>query len=168
MARKVFFSFHYDADNWRASQVRSMGVLEGNEPCSDNDWEEVERGGDLAIEKWITTQIQGRSCAVVLVGASTAGRKWVIHEIKETWNSGKGVVGIRIHNLKDRHGNQSWAGGNPFSELHFVANPSKYLSSVAQLYDPPYTDSASVYGNIYRNLDSWIEEAIRIRDSYSG
>jgi hypothetical protein len=101
MARKVFFSFHYDADKWRASQVRNMGALEGNVPCSDNDWETVKRGGTAAIEKWIAGQLSGRSCAVVLVGAQTARRKWVIHEIKEAWNANKGVVGIRIHNLKD-------------------------------------------------------------------
>jgi hypothetical protein len=50
MARRVFFSFHYDADKWRASQVRNMGALEGNIPCSDNDWETVKRGGDAGIE----------------------------------------------------------------------------------------------------------------------
>ncbi len=34
--RQVFFSFHYEADAWRAAQVRNMGVVEGNEPVSDN------------------------------------------------------------------------------------------------------------------------------------
>lgn len=29
---KVFFSFHFESDHWRASQVRSMGALEGNAP----------------------------------------------------------------------------------------------------------------------------------------
>lgn len=28
MARKVFFSFYYAGDGWRASQVRNMGALE--------------------------------------------------------------------------------------------------------------------------------------------
>lgn len=32
MARKVFFSFHYQPDNWRVSQVRNIGVIEGNQP----------------------------------------------------------------------------------------------------------------------------------------
>jgi hypothetical protein len=35
---KVFFSFHFDLDHWRASQVRNMGLLEGNAELSDNDW----------------------------------------------------------------------------------------------------------------------------------
>ena len=26
--RQVFFSFHYDNDNWRAGQVRNMGKME--------------------------------------------------------------------------------------------------------------------------------------------
>jgi hypothetical protein len=95
MARNVFYSFHYDNDAWRASQVRNMGVVDGNTPIRDNDWEEVKKGGDKAIEKWIDDQLSGRSCAVVLVGAETANRPWVIHEIARAWNLGKGVVGDR-------------------------------------------------------------------------
>ena len=45
MTRKCFYSFHYEPDNWRASQIREMGSLEGNRPATDNDWEEVKKGG---------------------------------------------------------------------------------------------------------------------------
>lgn len=41
MARRVFYSFHYEPDNSRAAQVRNMGVVEGNKPASDNDWETI-------------------------------------------------------------------------------------------------------------------------------
>ena len=75
MARRCFYSFHYQPDNWRASQVRNMGVIEGNQPVGDNDWETVKRGGDRAVENWIADQMSGRSCTVVLIGAETAGRK---------------------------------------------------------------------------------------------
>jgi hypothetical protein len=149
-------------DNWRASQVRNAGVVEGNVPVSDNDWETVTRGGDKAIEKWIADQIEGRSFAVVLVGTNTAGRKWITHEIKESWNSKKGVVGIRIHNLKDKDQNQSVRGGNPFD---YLSIGEKKLSSVVQLYDPPYTESTKVYAYIKGNLSEWVEEAIQIRNN---
>lgn len=72
--RRTFFSFHYKPDNWRAGQVRNMGVVEGNEPVSDNDWEEVTESGDDAIKEWIDAQMKGRSCAIVLIGSRTAGR----------------------------------------------------------------------------------------------
>jgi hypothetical protein len=166
VARHVFYSFHYDADNWRAAQVRSMGVIEGNEPCSDNDWESVKKGGAPAIEKWIAKQLEGRTCAVVLIGGDTAGRKWITYEIQEAWNGGKGVVGIHIHNLKNQQQSQSLKGGNPFDHLHFVQQPSKKLSSVAKLYDPPYWQSTDVYAYISQNLTAWIEEAIQIKNTF--
>jgi hypothetical protein len=166
MARKVFYSFEYNADNWRAAQVRSMGVIDGNEPCSDNDWEAVKNGGDPAIEKWIAKQLDSRTCGVVLVGSGTAGRKWITHEIKEAWNGGRGVVGINIHNLKNQQQVQSLKGTNPFDHLHFIENPSKYLSSVAKLHDPPYWQSTDVYAYIKNNLAAWIEEAIEIKNTF--
>lgn len=163
MARKVFFSFHYAPDNWRASQVRNMGALEGNVPCSDNDWEAVKKGGEAGIKKWIADQLSGRSCAVVLVGADTASRKWVIYEIQEAWNANKGVVGVRIHNLKDRDGNHSAKGPNPFDELT-LQDGKKRLSSIVKLYDPPGWASTDVYAHIKANLAAWVEEAIAIRN----
>jgi MTH538 TIR-like domain (DUF1863) len=164
MARKVFFSFHFNNDAWRASQVRNMGVLEGNQPVSDNDWEKVKKGGDAAIEKWIDDQMSGKSCAVVLVGSETAGRKWVIREIVKAWDKSKGVVGIRIHNLKDNDQKTSYAGLNPFDKVKH-GDTGKMLSSIVKLYDPSGGDSNSVYATIKNNIDGWVEEAIKIREN---
>jgi hypothetical protein len=49
--RKAFYSFHCNPDHWRASQIRNMGVIEGNRPASDNDWEEISIWGEKAIKK---------------------------------------------------------------------------------------------------------------------
>jgi hypothetical protein len=86
MARRAFYSFHYEPDSQRASQVRNMGVVEGNKPASDNDWEEVTKKGDQSIRDWIDGQLDGKSCTIVLIGANTAGRKWIGYEIKKSWN----------------------------------------------------------------------------------
>lgn len=163
MARRVFFSFHYKPDNWRASQIRNMGVIEGNKPVSDNDWEQITGGGDRAIQEWIAEQMEGKSCIIVLIGANTAGRKWIKYEIKKAWNDGKGVLGIYIHNLKDKEGNQSSKGKNPFDD--FTINTKK-LSEIVKAYDPPYSTSTNVYAYIKGNLIDWVEEAIRIRNEH--
>jgi len=165
VARKVFFSFHYKPDNWRASQVRNAGVVEGNQPCSDNDWESVSKGGDKAIQAWIDNQLSGRSCAVVLIGNATAGREWINYEIKKAWNDGKGLVGIHIHNLLDSARQQTTKGTNPFDSFTLDQGRTK-LSSVAKTYDPPFTTSTNVYDHIKTNLETWVEEAIRIRNNY--
>jgi hypothetical protein len=163
MARRAFYSFHYIQDNWRASQVRNMGVIEGNKPASDNDWEEVKRDGNKAIQKWIDCQLDGKSVAIVLIGSNTAGRKWIDYEIEKAWNDKKGVLGIYIHNLKDSDCNQSSKGKNPFDG--FTVGKSK-LSSIVKAYDPPSSISTSVYEYIKKNLANWIEEAIDIRGQH--
>ena len=66
MARRVFYSFHYDRDNWRVATVRKIGAVEGNSPAKDNDWETVKKGGDAAIKRWIGNQMDRRTCTVVL------------------------------------------------------------------------------------------------------
>lgn len=163
MTRRVFYSFHYKPDCSRAAQIRNMGVVDGNKPASDNDWEAVKNNGDDAIKKWINEQLIGKSCAVVLIGEKTAGRKWINYEIKKAWDEEKGVVGVYIHKLKDLDGNQSNKGKNPFESFNV---DGKELSAIVKAHNPPYSDSKDVYDYIKKNLADWIEEAIKIREEY--
>jgi hypothetical protein len=167
MARQVFYSFHYEPDNWRAAQVRNMGVVEGNKPCADNDWERIKRNGDGAIERWIDGQLDGKSCCIVLIGENTAGRKWIKYEIEQAWERGKGLLGIYIHGLKNRHGYQSNQGRNPFNDFTVNVEFHNYaLSTVVRAYDPPYQSSKNVYDYIHDGLKDWIEDAISIRNKF--
>lgn len=165
MARKCFFSFHYQPDNWRVSKVRNIGAIEGNKPASDNDWETVTGGGDKKIKDWISKQMEGRTCTIILAGSNTANRKWINHEIVESWNKGMGVLVIHINNITDVNDRQSSKGANP---LYYITHKptNKKLSSIAKAYDPPRTTSKGVYNYIADNIDEWIEEAIKIRKSY--
>jgi len=177
--RQVFYSFHYANDSWRASQVRNIGVIEGNTPCSSNEWEEVKRKGDQAISNWIDTNMRNRSCVIVLIGTDTAYRKWIKYEIQHAWKEGKGVVGVYIHGLKNYLGQQSEKGNNPFEQFcidktfNYIVeqeNPADNneinLSKICKAYDTPYISSEYVYGFIKDNIEDWIEEAITIRNKY--
>lgn len=168
MARKCFYSFHYEQDNWRASMVRKIGTIEGNQPASDNDWETIAHGPnhEARIERWIAEQMKGRTCTIVLVGSGTAKRKWINHEIIKSWNEGLGVVGIRIHGLKNRLGETSVMGENPFD--HITHGPSKRpLSSLVKCYNPAGSTSQERYAWIAQHLSNAVEEAIKIRNSNS-
>ena len=160
MTRRVFYSFEYKPDNWRVSQVRNIGAIEANAPATDNDWETVTKGEDPAIQKWIAEQMKGRTCTVVLVGETTAGRKWIDYEIIESWKKGMGVVGVCIHGLKNNDSQQCACGKNPFEHLTLAG---KKFSSIVKFYNSPYKSSADVYKHIASNLANWIEEAIKIR-----
>jgi hypothetical protein len=164
MNRKAFFSFHYKPDCWRASQVRNIGVIEGNQSVSDNDWETITGGGDARIQQWIDSQLLGKSCTIVLIGSNTAGRKWIEYEIKKSWSCNKGLVGIHIHNLKNLDGEQTIKGKNPFDG--FTVGNEK-LSDIVKVYDAPYVTSTYVYDHIKENLERWVEEAITIRENHN-
>ena len=166
MKRKVFFSFHYQPDCSRAALIRNSGMIEGNRAAHDNDWETIKKGGAPAIQRWIDGQLAGRSCTVVLIGTNTASRKWVHYEIEKSWNSGLGVLGIHIHNLKDFHGYQSPKGANPFAQFTMNGYANRSLADVVKAYDPPGGDSKMVYSVIKVNLAFWIEQAIKIRKEW--
>ena len=162
MKRQVFYSFHYNNDVMRVSQIRNIGALEDNKPVSDNDWEEVKRKGDNNIKKWIDDNMRYRSCVIVMIGEETANRKWVKYEIEKAWEDGKGLLGIYIHNLKDPRTGKCSKGKNPFSSFKLKSN-GKSLSDIVKCYDPnPY----DAYNDIKNNLEKWVEEAINIRKNY--
>lgn len=162
MARRVFFSFHFANDFWRTQQVRNMGVLEGNAAVSPNAWEAVKAKGTAAIEQWIEDNMHGKSCVVVLVGSETASRPWVIHEIAKGWNDGKGVLAVRIDKLLDKDGKSSTAGSNPLSK---VKRGTGTLADVAPIKTPAGADSKAAYASIAANIETWIEEAVKIRNN---
>jgi hypothetical protein len=164
MARNCFYSFHFKPDNARASQVRNIGVIEGNQPVSDNDWEAVTRGGEDAIKKWIASQMKGKTCAVVLVGSGTANRKWINHEIVKAWDDGLGVVGMHIHGLKNFAGMTSNKGNNPFDYINY-GSTGKKLSAIVKCYNPAGATSKERYDWISTYLSDAVEEAIKIRNA---
>jgi hypothetical protein len=150
----VFYSFHYDNDVFRVQQIRNMGVVEGNEPVSPNDWEQVKRKGDAAVEKWIDDSLKYKRCVIVLIGSETANRKWVNYEIKRAWELKKGLFGIYIHNLKDPRTGTCSKGPNPFR--NWKVN-GRSMADLITCYDPVSWDA---YGEISRNLAAWVSQAI--------
>ena len=158
--RQIFYSFHYTKDVMRVAQLRNIGTLEDNKPVSENQWEEVKKKHDAGIEKWIDDNMNYRSCVVVMVGEDTSNRKWVKHEIKKAWSEKRGVLGIYIHNVKCPINGKSKQGLNPFDNFTISG---KKMSEIVKCYNPSSIDA---YNDIKRNIESWIEEAIRIRNNH--
>lgn len=164
MPRYVFHSFDFDRDGWRAAQVRRIGAVQGQPILYSNEWEDVAAGGDPAIQGWIDEQMRGKSCNVVLIGSRTAGRRWVEYEFRKAWADRKGVVGVRIHRLLDSAKLQDDPGANPFARFELDSARGKVsFDSVVPMYDPPYAASKDVYACIAENLETWVEEGIRVR-----
>jgi hypothetical protein len=150
----VFYSFHYANDVFRVQQIRNIGVIDGNTPASANDWEQLKRKGNAAVEKWIDDNMKYRRCVVVLIGAETASREWVKYEIRKAWVDKRGLLGVYIHNLKDPRTGACTKGANPFTGWTQGGRP---MADLAPAYDP---NPREAYGDISRNLESWINTAV--------
>jgi hypothetical protein len=154
MARQVFFSFNYERDISRVNVVRNSGFLQTETGFIDHSlWEESKQKGDQALEKLIDAGLKGASVTAVLIGAQTAGRRWVNYEILNSWNQGKGLIGIRIHKIKNFAGATDIAGADPFANFTLNTNGGKAsLSQFVDTYDWVDDDG-------YNNLSSWLETA---------
>jgi hypothetical protein len=158
MARRVFFSFHYERDVRRIQQVRQSWVVRpGGEAQPFYDKAEFEKVKARAggIEKWIEEQLSGTSVTVVLFGAETSSRPWVRHEIKRSYELGKGIVAIDIHSIKDPQRGSDYQGSNPLDYWSVKRNGmSVPMSSLYQSYE-------WVKDNGYANMPAWIEAAAK-------
>ncbi len=116
MARRVFFSFHYQRDVWRVNQIRNIPNVTGCAAAGFQDaslWEEAKRKGDAAIKKLIDDALYGTTVTAVCVGARTAGRKYINYEIDQSIARGNGIIAVQIHHLKDQNGKTDTAGAIP-------------------------------------------------------
>jgi len=143
MARKVFFSFHYQRDLWRVNVVRNSGVIDGVAAAGFHDtslWEEAKRRGDDAVKGLINDGLKGTSVTAVLIGAETAKRWYVLYEIERSIALGNGLLGVRINNIKDKEGR---------------TDPSGLIPETLTKAGAP------VYTYEYGKLGGWIEKAYR-------
>jgi len=154
VARKVFFSFHYQMDIWRVNQIRMAHIVEGTAAAGFHDaslWEEAKRKGDDAVHGLINRGLEGTTVTAVLIGSQTANRKYVKYEIDQSIARGNGLLGVYIHDLKDQRGLSSPQGDNPFDRLNWSSNGRK-LSTTYRTY----------YWSLnlgYKNFGQWVEDA---------
>ena len=142
MARRVFFSFHYQRDIFRVNQIRNMPNIIGSAAAGFQDaslWEEAKKKGDAAIKKLIDKGLENTTVTVVCIGYKTAGRKYMNYEIEKSLEKGNGLVGIQIHHLTDHRGETDPAGTVP-----------------QKIYDAGF--KAYKYSN-KEKLSKWIDEA---------
>lgn len=158
MARRVFFSFHYDRDVRRVVQVRNSWVVRAKgeaQPFYDKaEFEEAKKraGG---IEKWIEEQMKNTSVTAVLYGAQTYDREWVRHELKRSHELKKGILAIDIHGVKDPQHGADVQGKNPLDYWHITQNGAEVpLSRLYRSYNWVRDDG-------FNNISTWIETAAK-------
>jgi hypothetical protein len=157
MARRVFFSFHYDNDVTRASVVRNSWVTKPDRQTAGyidhSDFEKLKQRGSAAVKAWIDDQLIGSSATVVLIGSETLERPFVKYELEQSVKRGNAILGVYIDNIRDFHGRTSSRGNIYNVEIGTTASGNTVYFSSFPMYD-------WVNDNGYANLGTWIENAI--------
>lgn len=162
MARRVFFSFHYENDINRSMTVRNSWVTKGKEAAGFIDkaeFEQTKRKGDQAVYNWIDKQLEGTSVTVVLLGSETLNRPFVKYEICKSLQRGNAVIGIYIHGIRDMRTLKYTTKANVHTIIGYYQNGSPaFFDDVCDgIYD--YTTQ-----NGYLNMGTWIEQAAKIHN----
>jgi Thoeris protein ThsB, TIR-like domain len=157
MARRVFFSFHFQRDIFRVNVVRNHWLTKPDHLEAGfydaSLWEEAKKKGDAAVKNLIDAKLNGTSVTAVLIGLETYERKYVLYEIEKSIRDGKGLVGIYIHDIKDISGKVDPRGKNPFDEVR--VKQGSITVPASQIY-PSYHWTT---GMGYANFTTWVETA---------
>lgn len=114
MARRIYLSFHVERDLWRANQVRGARVLADVERVGffvPAEYQAAKVANEAVRDGLIAARLEGTSVTVVLIGKQTATRDWVQREVELSVARGNGLMGIRVHHLRDHEGACDWFPG---------------------------------------------------------
>lgn len=133
MAKKVFFSFHYqDVIDFRANVVRNHWVCKEDQQDAgyfdSSIWEEAQKTSSLALKRLINNELTGTSVTCVLIGSNTYQRPWVRYEIFRSIYDLNKIIGVHINPIKGKDGKVKSLGLNPFdyTGVYFNDDGSKY------------------------------------------
>jgi hypothetical protein len=152
MARKVFFSFHYqDVIDFRANVVRNHWLTKPDRQQAgffdSSIWESAKKTGVSTLKKLINDGLRNTSNTCVLVGSETYNRRWVSYEIMKSLEKGNHIFCVHINSIKGKDGKTKPKGNNP---LFFLGVSFSEDGKKINLYD--YINNKWIK---YPDLDGW-------------
>ncbi|HEY0046927.1 MAG TPA: TIR domain-containing protein [Flavobacterium sp.] len=163
MAKKVFFSFHYqDVIDFRANVVRNHWLTKPDRSAAgffdSSIWESSKKTGNSALKKLINDGLTNTSNTCVLVGTDTYNRKWVSYEIVKSVQKGNHIFCVHINSIKGKDGKTKSKGCNP---LYYLGYSYSEDGKKLNLHD--YVDNKWI---TYPDLEGW--DVKEIEQKYRG
>jgi len=160
MAKRVFFSFHYqDVIDFRANVVRNHKLTKDKNAgyFDASIWEDAKKTSDLALKRLINGELKNTSVTCVLVGSQTFNRRWVSYEIMKSFEKGNDILAIHINGIEGKDGKTKSKGPNP---LYYLGYSFSSNGKKLNLHD--FVDGKWI---TYPDLDGWsvneVEEKYR-------
>ena len=120
MAKRVFFSFHYqDVIDFRANVVRNHWMTKPDREAAGffdaSVWETAKKTGSTAVKRLINSGLEGTSVTCVLIGSQTYARPWVRYEILKSFRRGNSILAVHINPIRGKDQTTKPKGPNPLS-----------------------------------------------------
>lgn len=118
MAKRVFFSFHYqDVIDFRANVVRNHWMTKPDRQEAGyfdaSIWESARRQGDTALKRLINGGLENTTNTCVLIGSQTYARPWVRYELLKSFRRRNHIFGVHVNGIRSKIGVTKILGPNP-------------------------------------------------------
>lgn len=151
MAKRVFFSFHYeDVKSFRANVVRQHWVTKDREAAGFFDsslWEATKKQGTVALKRLINSGLNNTSNTCVLIGSKTYSRPWVRYEIFKSLKKGNHVFGVHINGIRDKDKKIKNLGLNPFNYLGIRYDKNGTKLTMFEWYGSKWIEYSEIDGS---------------------
>ncbi len=122
MAKRVFFSFHYqDVTDFRANVVRNHWMTKPDRTSAGffdaSIWGTAKNSGSIAVKRLINSGLDGTTITCLLIGSQTYLRPWVRYEIMKSFRKGNSIVAVHINSIRGKDQMTKTKGQNPLNYL---------------------------------------------------
>lgn len=152
MAKRVFFSFHYqDVVDFRANVVRKHHALkEDRDVAGYHDasiWEEAKKQGDIALKRLINSGLDQTTNTCVLIGSDTYARPWVRYELLKSFKKGNHIFGIHINSIKGKDQKTKPLGLNPLDYVGVRFSASGITATMLEYKNGAWIEYTQIDGS---------------------
>ncbi len=152
MAKRVFFSFHYqDVIDFRANVVRQHWMLKPNrEEAGFFDasvWETARRTSPLAVKRLVNSAVDGTTITCVLIGSETFARPWVRYELLKSFRKGNKLLGVHINSIAGKNRMTKALGPNPLAHIGVSYSTDGQTGTLHQVVNGKWEQYSEIDGS---------------------
>lgn len=160
MAKRVFFSFHYqDVVDFRANVVRKHHTLkEDRDVAGYHDasiWEDAKKQGEIALKRLINSGLDQTTNTCVLIGTGTYARPWVRYELLKSFKKGNHIFGVHINSIKGKDGKTKDSGRNPLDYVGVRFSDSGMTATMYEWIDNSWVEYSAIDGSPSFRIENW-------------
>ncbi len=166
MAKRVFFSFHYqDVSDFRANVVRNHGSfkLSSKETgyYDSSIWESAKKEGKIALKRLINKGLDNTSNTCVLIGTETYLRPWVRYELLKSLKKGNYIFAVHINCINGKDQKIKTLGKNPLDYVGIYAKNENSYHLIQKKTDGKW----QYYSEIDSNSEVKVKHTFKLKKS---